>query len=156
MNNFKIEIYNHEDKGWEDYTNRAVFPLSASSLLDERLDEGEMELKRVKKPYFAPNTIVRITRTNHPSAKFTQIEFNEIKARANNKKAVMTYMSDGTIRQVQEQFFLVASDNSIEKPIGSGLYEHKIYIIEPTKIMEGFIGDSITFTNPLGNNYIGD
>lgn len=155
MNNFIVEIYNHERKGWENYSKRAVFPLLEAQMLDEQLNEGELELKRVKKEYFQPNTIVRITKINTPPAKFSALSFARIKARANSNVSI-TYNSDGTITQRQERFYLVANDTAIEKPIGSELYDHKIYIIEPTKIMEGFIGDSITFTNLLGNNYIGN
>lgn len=32
-------------------------------------------------------------------------------------------------------------------------YKHKIYLVERTKLLEGTLCQSITFTNPLGNNY---
>lgn len=50
---------------------------------------------------------------------------------------------------------VVSNDKSVESPVGSGRYNHQLYLIELTKILEGFIGDSITFTNALGNDYLG-
>lgn len=53
--------------------------------------------------------------------------------------------------------FLVASDNAVEvltaEKDGEKVYDHELYLIELTKTTEGFIGDSIAFTNVLGNDY---
>ena len=162
MNNFKIEIYNIETKEWEDYSKRAVFPLITANLLDEQLDEVNLELKRVKKEIFLPNSVCRLTIINTPSSKFNKEYLDGVSymtkyltTRANDNNVSMKSNEDGTITQTKSIYFLTANDQAIEKPIKSGLYEHKIYLIEITKIMEGFIGDSITFTNPLGNNYTG-
>ena len=156
MNNFKVEIFNAETFSWEDYTKKAIFPLTNANLLDEQLDEAQIELKRVKKAYFLPNTIVRVTILNTPSAKFnSDFMVSVLTPRANNFDIAINSKlnEDGTVTQEQVIYYLIANDNGIEKPIKSGFYEHKLYLIEITKIMEGFIGDSITFTNPLGNNY---
>lgn len=50
--------------------------------------------------------------------------------------------------------YLVANDaNCVESPVGSGLYNHDLYIIELTKMTECIVVDTITFTNDLGRNY---
>ena len=43
--------------------------------------------------------------------------------------------------------YIVASDNAMECPIGSGKYKHELHLIEPTKLMEGIICQSLAFTN---------
>jgi hypothetical protein len=48
---------------------------------------------------------------------------------------------------------LVSTDSSVEVPPGSGKYNHDMYIIEQTKILEGILVDALTFTNDLGRNY---
>lgn len=45
------------------------------------------------------------------------------------------------------RYMLVSSDTSDEAPNGSGLYTHRINLIERTKRLEGIICNSITFTN---------
>ena len=51
--------------------------------------------------------------------------------------------------------YVVASDNAYELPVGSGKYRHDIHLIETTKMLEGIYCQSITFTNSIGNNYLG-
>ena len=51
------------------------------------------------------------------------------------------------------QYYIIATDNAYEQERGTGRYEHQIYLIELTKIAEGYIGDNMTFTNALGNNF---
>ena len=48
-----------------------------------------------------------------------------------------------------EKFFIVASDNSFEFPVGSGKYKHDLYLIERTKLLEGIYCSSLTFTNSI-------
>jgi hypothetical protein len=55
--------------------------------------------------------------------------------------------------RVKEEYFIIASDNSYELPVGSGKYKHDIYLIERTKLLEGIYCSTITFTNQLGNVY---
>lgn len=50
-------------------------------------------------------------------------------------------------------YYVVARDSAMECPIGSGKYKHDIYLIERTKLLEGLIGQTITFTNAKGNLY---
>lgn len=49
--------------------------------------------------------------------------------------------------------FIVSADESMEIPVGSGMYNHELSIIEPTKILEGIIVESLTFINNLGRTY---
>lgn len=49
--------------------------------------------------------------------------------------------------------FIIANDNSSEYPAGSGRYKHQVYLLERTKLLDGILAPSITFTNSLGNNY---
>ena len=47
------------------------------------------------------------------------------------------------------KYFIVAGDNSIEYPAGSGRYKHDLYLIERTKLLEGIYCSSLTFTNSI-------
>lgn len=48
-------------------------------------------------------------------------------------------------------FWRIAGDSAVEYPNGSGVYKHSLQIIEETKWLEGFVCQSITFTNTKGN-----
>lgn len=50
--------------------------------------------------------------------------------------------------------FIISADESKEIPAGSGRYDHELSLIEPTKILEGIIVESLTFTNNLGRTYM--
>jgi hypothetical protein len=52
--------------------------------------------------------------------------------------------------RVKDEYFIIASDNSYELPVGSGKYKHDIYLIERTKLLEGIYCSTITFTNSKG------
>lgn len=45
--------------------------------------------------------------------------------------------------------FIVSVDESTEMPVGSGMYNHELSLIEPTKILEGIVVENLTFTNIL-------
>lgn len=49
--------------------------------------------------------------------------------------------------------YFVADDDCYENPVGSGCYEHTLTLIEPTKWLECFPLETLTFTNPNGNNF---
>lgn len=49
--------------------------------------------------------------------------------------------------------FIISADESTEMPCGSGYYNHELSLIEPTKILEGIVVESLTFTNVLERNY---
>ncbi len=176
MNNQKIEIY--VDGKWQDFTANAVQPFKLSNLLDEQLDEASVTLKRTNKPYFQPLTRVRITYMTYSEARFTLDMVEGLIAESDytfkhegspitintwtsdDKNYIITwtrYANDGSatgiVSEERKVNFLVASDNAVEvltaEKDGEKVYDHELYLIELTKITEGFIGDSITFTNAL-------
>lgn len=150
MNNVKIEI--QIDGAWVDFTKRAYNPYKYGDFLDERLEEGLIALKRTNIENFTPLTLVKMTVENFPECKLTAEKIAEIQARANKKN--ITYEVVGSrLKETKVKYFFIASDNSFEMPMGSGKYSHEIYLIELTKIAEGYIGDTLTFTNALGNVY---
>lgn len=55
--------------------------------------------------------------------------------------------------KTKQEHFIVASDTSIELPVGSGKYKHDIYLIERTKLLEGIFCSSLTFTNYRNIDY---
>ena len=159
MINYKVEILEREgnSKQWVEY-KRAVFPFKIARLLDEQLDEANLTLKYIDKAYFKPQTLVRITITNKPEGLFSSVtntllditKSDDITLEYNSRTKKITETKVITMR--------VANDNAIEviglKKNGVKKYNHEIYLIELTKILEGYIGESITFTNTLGNNYL--
>lgn len=153
MNNFTVEFFNSNLKQWEK-TNRAVFTAKFANLLDEQLDEATIALKGDSTPCYTPFTLVRITITNNPEAKVSKSKFDLI---SNQKETSVQYNSynyaDERITQKLTLFMFVANDKAIETPVGSGKYNHELYLIELTKITERYICDTLTFTNPLGSNY---
>ncbi len=50
-------------------------------------------------------------------------------------------------------YMVVAQDKTREFPIGKKVYEHTLYLIERTKLLEGLLCQSITFTNSLGKDF---
>lgn len=115
-------------------TPSAVLPLKTGNFLDERLDECRLSLRVIKKKNFAPLTPVEII--------------------INNEFYLGTRESRRTIKKrTQTKHFIVANDNATETQIGSGLYNHELYLIEVTKIAECVVVDTLTFTNDLGRSY---
>lgn len=154
MNKFKIEIFDYTNKIWVDYTKYVVLPIKGASLLDEQLDEFELQLARTQTSIFLPQTEVRITITSTSKAKYTESMFEKVKARCDTPNAfTFIYNQNKTITVERVINMFIASDNATERPIGKGKYNHELYLIELTKLLESYICDSITFTNPLGNNY---
>lgn len=153
MNNYKVEIYDDITKSFVDYTKYALNPIRHADLLDEQLDEASLTMKQVPAEIFQPLTYVKITHTNISEGIFSDTYLERIKKRSDRTTAI-TVDDNGKVTETLALFYVIANDNSIEVPVGSGRYDHTIYLIELTKILEGFIGDSITFTNALGNNYL--
>lgn len=168
MNNFTFEIFDFNTKTYTDYTAFAVFPFSFANLLDEQLDEAQITLKGLPKTYthpitgvtvnngevFKPFTICRVGLANAPKCVLTEEQNNAIVENKNNSDWTYGYDSINKKRyEFNERLFFVANDRAVEKPVGSGRYNHDIYLIELTKITERYIGDNLTFTNSLGSNY---
>lgn len=114
------------------YTFAAVMPIKWGNLLDERLDEMYLSLRKVKKQNFAPLTPVEIHFSN-------QLYFGS---------------TDVDAPQTATKRYIIADDaNVTENPVGSGWYDHDLYLIELTKILECVIVDTNTVTNDLGRSY---
>ena len=55
--------------------------------------------------------------------------------------------------ETKDFYFIVGNDNSENFPLESPYYKHEIYLIERTKLLEGILCPSITFTNSKGADY---
>lgn len=49
-------------------------------------------------------------------------------------------------------YYVLDSDSSNEIKVGAGLYKHTLHLLEPTKLLEGILCQTICFTNELGNS----
>lgn len=138
MNTFKVTIGDKEIKA-------SPYGAKFGNLLDERLDEGYITLKHLKQEQpFRPFTLVKIELTNANTAFRSKIK-------EYSGDDITQSLSQNMLTQTKEEYFFVADDNVTNYPNGSEFYNHSLYLIEITKILERFIGDSITFTNPLNN-----
>ena len=106
------------------YTKYVPFPLKYSRLLDEQLDEGSLSLIRTTQEIFQPFTPVVITIWNESAPTLTR-----------------------TLNMY------VATDESVEMPTGSGLYNHEITLVEQTKLLEGIFPRSHGYVNALVRDY---
>ena len=117
-------------------TNQAVLPLKFGNILDERLDECNLSLRRIPKQSFLPLTPVEIV--------IVQKEFETTGS--------VESANEVSEEKIVEQF-LIANDSARENPVGSGYYDHELLLIEPTKYAECVVSDTLTYTNDLGKNY---
>lgn len=160
MNKIKVEIFNESTNVWEDFSSHVVYPFKFANLLDEQLDEAELQLQYINRNIFEPLTKVKITILNTPEARFTSDKLGSLLLKsdytvteAKTEGFVLVHNEDNKrITVTKEYLMLVANDTVTERPIGSEKYNHQLYLIEFTKFLEGFIGDSLTFTNTLGNS----
>lgn len=166
-----------------DYTPFVVSPYKFCNLLDEQLDEASITLRYIDLEYIEPMTEVIVEIENAPQASFnitqwadlinnsdmeltnkdtTKDENGVYYHNASNKNKTFTCTSitkgghNSRIVETYKRVYIVASDSSAERVVGSGKYEHELYLIERTKLLEGFICDSLTFTNPLRQVYSED
>lgn len=108
-------------------TRYVVLPIKWANLLDEQLDEAVISLRNCPKKVIPPLTPVEIRITN-----------DIIMQRGHNpiySKSITKYM------------IVADQPDSNENPVGSKRYDHDLYIIEATKLLERTIVDSITYTN---------
>lgn len=119
-----------DDGTWKEWKNVAI-PVKYGKLLDEQLDYAQVELLQIKKARFEPMTKASITITSKTEDGETQGGI----------------FGDGVIE------YLIADDESEETPVGSGIYNHTLTLIEYTKFLECFPLESLCFTNPRGNVY---
>ena len=126
-NNFSLEYAKDETNAlvgaWYPVSGMPVFPFSFGSLLDERLDEAYVTIVRDTKPIYESNTLFRVGFHKHG------------------------------IDEKTYAYYICASDNAHEMPIGSGKYTHKLYLIEATKRLEGIMCQSLTFTDNRGKAF---
>ena len=157
MINFQLEVYNSKTGNYVDYTPFAVFPLKVANLLDEQLDEMSLTLKNMPVEYFQPFTEFKITTYNKPECLLTSEQMRQIK---DQKELGVYYILDdeatGKLTETYSITMVVANDRAIEVPVGSKRYNHEVYLIEQSKILERFISDSLTFSNPLGKGFLED
>lgn len=106
---------------------KSVFPLKTGNLLDEQLDEAYLTMVLCKEEHFDMLTRVQID--------------------ARTKNAY------GQVTSEKSFYYVIANDRSVLTIKDKKLYKHEIYLIEETKLLEGLVGDSIVFTNTLGNIY---
>lgn len=106
---------------------KSVFPLKTGNLLDEQLDEAYLTMVLCKEEHFDMLTRVQID--------------------ARTKNAY------GQVTSEKSFYYVIANDKSTLTIKDKKLYKHEIYLIEETKLLEGLVGDSIVFTNTLGNKY---
>ncbi len=111
-------------------TSRTVMPIKWGNFLDERLDECHLAIRHVKKKNFEPLTPVEIQLTNEIYWKTGVHKISE------------------RVRE-QTKRYIIANDSAVESPIGSGYYNHDLYLIEVTKIAECYAVDTLTFTNVM-------
>lgn len=108
-----------------DYSANAVFPLTWNELLDEQLDEMTINLLQVSTPIFKPYKLVKITISG-----------------------TLDGVVNGTPNSITKRFYTF-DDKADEIPSGSGKYNHELYCIEETKILEKIIVRSIGFKNSI-------
>lgn len=122
----QVQFYTQKKNG--DYTlwKNVVIPVKFGQFLDEQLDYAIVSLSRVKRHLFKPLTRCRLVIN-------TTTEYG------------------GT--QTHETEYFVANDNYTESPVGSGIYNHELSLIELTKFLECFPVETLCFTNPNGNDF---
>lgn len=113
-------------------THYTVLPLKWGNLLDERLDEMYLSLRRCPIETFKPLTPVEIHYSN-----------------------TLSFGGDTVDTQTNVIRYIVANDSgATESPVGSGRWNHDLYIIELTKYLECIVVDTNTITNDLGRMYV--
>lgn len=111
-------------------TAYCLTPLTWGNFLDEQLDEMNLILRHCPIKIFSPLTPVEI----HFESEL--------------------YFGENTVEAETEiKQYMIANDSAEESPKGRKLYDHTLYMIELTKILECIIVDTCTFTNDLGRNY---
>lgn len=121
----KIKVEIEVDGVMVDCTAQVPFPIKWNNLLDEQLDEANITVIKAKAEIFQPLTHVDITFYNEENP------------------------DDVTVMR-----YVVACDEAKELPVGSGRYNHTLYLIEETKYLEGFICRSQGYVNSLGRIYV--
>lgn len=118
-------------------THNIVMPVQLGGFLDEQLDEATISLRASKNEYFSPLSCAELIINN---------------------EVYWSKRGDGFTR-TETKYFIVADDKVTETPnrgvnyTGKRFYNHELYLLEATKILERVVVRSLTFTNDLGRNY---
>lgn len=108
-------------------TRYVVQPIKWANLLDEQLDEAVISLRNCPKKVIPPLTPVEI--------------------RINSEIIMQKGSSPIYSKSITKYMIVADQPNSDETPVGSKRYDHDLYIIETTKLLERIVVDSITYTN---------
>lgn len=108
-------------------TPKLIYPQKWSNLLDERLDEAYFSLTGVKENAF------RV---------MDNVEY----------RMTVTDKRKGT-SETWRKYYFIAAPKSTKSPVFKNAYDHDLYCIELTKLLELYVVDSLTYTNALGRTY---
>lgn len=162
MFDVKFYIWNYESEDYDDVSSHLVFPLKVANLLDERLDEFEVQLEKIASgdafKRGLPCKIVlktQVRTTTDSDMTRAQKLVSNMEGDAVDVVSHIVATSDGYAGNQELTInCIVASDNVSRTPRlvinNHKIYSHRLYLIEDTKLMEKYMCDSITFTNPLG------
>lgn len=126
MESIQVKGYAEFEEGVKtELDGTVILPFKYRDALDEALDSATIELDRTKMALIEPLIPVTVEITS----------------------------ATGNGTETEEMTYIVATDDSFETPVGSGLYHHMISLIEETKYLEGFICDSLCVTHHGGNVY---
>lgn len=122
-----VELYIQNENGEYVQWKNVVLPVKFGQFLDEQLDYAVVSLMRVKRRVFKPLTRVKLV----------------IKSKTEYEEEPQTLETE----------YFIANDDFTETPVGSGVYNHELSLIELTKLLECFPVESLCITNPHGNDY---
>lgn len=143
MFNYTIEL--KENGEWREEP-RWGRPFFDETTLDESLDSGSMKLWLFgRKQRIEPFTPIRI--------KIYEVE--------KNTPNVMKLTQEERAPYLKEVIYRISGDSSVEQkrfeynmPGVPEYFMHTVQTLEPTKLLERDICDTLTFTNKLGRNYL--
>lgn len=160
MFEIRFFIWDYDTDGWKEYTDKLVYPVKVSALLDERLDEAEVQLERMGGETLKPYTPCRIyvkTETRRIEKALGTKPLIAPDGETGNEvynQFILQGYSEGY--QYQQFLMLVLNDVATQTPRGvkdsdgNLLYTHNLTLIETTKLLERMMGESLTFTNAKG------
>lgn len=124
-NTISVFYYDYGKAIWEEIAGdngTLTMPLTYGNMADDRLDEMRIVIVSSPVEHFKPTTPF----------------------------VVFMGTIEGEDASQKHRTFIMGIDNSVEMPIGRGLYRHELTLYEPTKLLEGIPCQTITFTNNNG------
>lgn len=170
-NSIRFEIFSEKNNSWVDFSKYTVFTTSFAQFLDQRLDEMTLTMVRVPYSYFEPLTRARITfivdgRDNMFKTTSSATAYQStLDSRKGITVTPLLNQETKTIGQEYSIEFFIVEDTALRFPMTTKTvrklngnitiktYTHELSLMETTKFLECFIGDTVTFTNTLGKNY---